>query len=187
MDFIYVVFGFWMVFFSFAVITLVNPVHSAICLVCSFLNAALILFCLGADFLGFVFILVYVGAIAIFFLLVIMLLNVKHNPIKLNFIKYGPVAAFICFAFVFESLLPFINVVPTAEIFSFSDDINFGPLSVCDSSLHLSNIDLFGQLLYTKFFIFFLIVGLILLIALLGAVLLTYSPGSNKVHTITKS
>lgn len=115
--------GISLITFSFCVINLTNPVHSALYLVCAFLNAALILFILGADFLGFVFILVYVGAIAVFFLLVIMMLNIKSDPASINFIKYGPLSAFIGFIFVFEFFLPFIMNTTIITFQPFSSEI----------------------------------------------------------------
>ena len=100
--------GISLISFAFCVINLTNPIHSALYLVCAFLNAALILFIIGADFLGFVFILVYVVAIAVFFLLVIMMLNIKADPASIKFLKYGPLSFFIGFIFIFEFFRPFI-------------------------------------------------------------------------------
>ena len=109
--------------FSFCVINITNPVHSALYLVCAFLNAALILFFLDSDFLGFVFILIYVGAIAVFFLLVIMMLNIKADPAALGFLKYGPLSLFIGFVFIFEFSVPFISSTSLVEYQMFNPDI----------------------------------------------------------------
>jgi NADH-quinone oxidoreductase subunit J len=115
--------GISLVFFSFCVINLTNPVHSTLYLVCTFLNAALLLFIVGADFLGFVFIIVYVGAIAVFFLLVIMMLNIKTDPAALGFIKYGPLRTFIAFIFIFEFFMPFVQNTTCMNFTLFSSEI----------------------------------------------------------------
>ena len=112
-----------LVFFSFCVINLTNPVHSALFLVCTFLNAALILFFIGSDFLGFVFIIVYVGAIAVFFLLVIMMLNIKTDPASIGFIKYGPLSIFLGFIFIFEFFMPFMQNTTIINFNTFSSKI----------------------------------------------------------------
>jgi NADH-quinone oxidoreductase subunit J len=169
--------GISLIIFSFCVINVSNPVHSALYLVCSFLNAALILFLIGADFLGFVFILVYVGAIAVFFLLVIMMLNIKSDPATMNFIKYGPLSFFIGFIFVFEFFMPFVYNTTIINYNTFSSDIYWTKLG--NTAQIIENCQNFGQILYTNYFVFFLILGLILLIALLGSMMLTVS-ASNR-------
>jgi NADH-quinone oxidoreductase subunit J len=123
MEFLIFCIGAFLIFFSFCVINLTNPIHSALYLVCCFLNAAIILFLLGADFLGFVFIIVYVGAIAVFFLLVIMMLNIKSDPASLSFIKYGPLSAFISFIFVFEFFMPFVQNTTLLNFKFFSTEL----------------------------------------------------------------
>lgn len=175
--------GISLIIFSFCVINLTNPVHSALYLVCAFLNAALILFIIGADFLGFIFILVYVGAIAIFFLLVIMMLNIKSNPASMDFIKYGPLTAFIGFIFIFEFFLPFVYQTTIINFQSFSSKIYWTKLS--GVSQILENCQIFGQTLYTNYFVFFLIVGLILLIALFGSMMLTVSASNRDLGDLT--
>jgi NADH-quinone oxidoreductase subunit J len=162
-----------LILFSFCVINLTNPIHSALYLVCCFLNAALILFLLGADFLGFVFIIVYVGAIAVFFLLVIMMLNIKSDPALFGFIKYGPLSVFISFIFVFEFFMPFIQSTSSINFKYFSTNIFFTQISTNVNIIE--NCQMFSQILYTHYFVFFLLVGLILLVALLGSMMLTVS------------
>lgn len=177
MEFLIFCICFFLIFFSFCVINLTNPVHSALYLVCSFLSAALILFILGSDFLGFVFILVYVGAIAVFFLLVMMMLNIKSDPAYLGFIKYGPLSTFLGFIFIFEFSMPFVSNTTFIDFKPFDIDIYWTEFS--NITDFLTNCQTFGQVLYTHYFVFFLIVGLILLIALLGSMMLTVSASSN--------
>lgn len=114
--------GISLICFSFCVINVTNPVHSALFLVCAFLNAALILFVIGADFLGFVFILVYVGAIAVFFLLVLMMLNIKSDPALMGVVKYEPLCFFIGFIFFFEFFMPFVSKTTTIRFQPFSPE-----------------------------------------------------------------
>lgn len=169
--------GISLISFSFCVINLANPVHSAVYLVCAFLNAALILFIIGADFLGFVFILVYVGAIAVFFLLVIMMLNIKSDPASMTFIKYGPLSAFSAFIFIFEFFMPFVHNTTVINFQPFSYELYWTKLS--GVSQIIDNCQVFGTVLYTTYFVYFLIVGLILLIALFGSMQLTVSASSR--------
>lgn len=168
-----------LVFFSFCVINLTNPVHSALFLVCTFLNAALILFFIGSDFLGFVFIIVYVGAIAVFFLLVIMMLNIKTDPASLGFIKYGPLSIFLGFIFIFEFFIPFIQNTTSINYNFFSS--NFFWIKTNSITEIIENCQMFSQILYTNYFTFFLMVGLILLIALFGSMMLTVSVDNSEI------
>lgn len=168
-----------LVFFSFCVINLTNPVHSALFLVCTFLNAALILFFIGSDFLGFVFIIVYVGAIAVFFLLVIMMLNIKTDPASIGFIKYGPLSIFLGFIFIFEFFMPFMQNTTIINFNTFSSKIFWTKTSLITEIVE--NCQMFSQILYTQYFVFFLMVGLILLIALLGSMMLTVSINNSEI------
>lgn len=173
MDFLLSGLSISLIFFSFCVINLTNPIHSALYLVCCFLNGAVILFLLGADFLGFIFIIIYVGAIAVFFLLVIMMLNIKTDPASFGFIKYGPLSVFICFIFIFEFILPFVQNTTITNFNNFSTDIFWSQINI--GTHVIENCQMFSQILYTHYFIFLLLVGLILLIALLGSMMLTVS------------
>ena len=123
MDLLLLLLSISLIFFSFCVINLTNPIHSSLYLVCCFLNSAAILFLLGVDFLAFIFVIVYVGAIAVFFLLVIMMLNIKTDPAYLGFIKYGPLSAFICFVFIFEFFYPFVQNTTVINFNLFSTNI----------------------------------------------------------------
>lgn len=106
-----------------------------------------------------------------------MLLNVKHNPATFSMVKYAPLSSFVGFVFVLEFILPFTKLT-SSNFETYSEEIYWQHLS--NFAYVTENIDLFGQLLYTEYFVFFLILGLILLIALLGAVLLTYTPTTIK-------
>lgn len=172
-----------LIFFSFFVINTTNPIYSSISLTCTFFIASILLFSIGCDFLGFVFILIYVGAIAIFFLLVVMMLQIKPNPkISINFIKFGPLSYFIGFIFLFEILYPFWNL----HSFRFSDFFfvkSFYSFKISELTL---DIEIFGQILYTHYLVFFLMSGFILFIALIGSLTLLIGFNNNTISDLKK-
>ena len=157
------------IFSSLMVITVVNPVHSVLFLVLVFLNAAGMLFVLQLEFIPLTFIIVYVGAIAILFLFVVMMLDIKVTSKSNDFFKYLPIGGLIGSLFIFE-VLNTVNcsfVIP--ETFQSMD--NYIPwVSSMDK---VTNLEALGQLLYTYYFIYFLIAGIILLVAMVGAIVLT--------------
>lgn len=131
-----------------------------------FCESAIILFLFHVEFLGIMLILIYVGAIAVLFLFIVMMLNIKN--IDLHFVTY----------FYFLILISFIIIQTFYLIISTNynlfDSINVENLYFFNLNYDmLSNLDVFGQLLYNNFLIFFLIIGLILLIPIIGAVILT--------------
>jgi NADH-quinone oxidoreductase subunit J len=167
-----------LLFYSFAaitltaallVITVVNPVHSVLFLVLVFLGAASMLFLLQLEFLPLSFIIVYVGAIAILFLFVVMMLDIKVTSKSNDFFKYLPIGGFVGSLFVFEIL----NSLDSCFVMP----INSGTLGRSSSWVYsldkATNIEALGQLLYTYYFIYFLIAGMILLVAMVGAIVLT--------------
>jgi len=154
---------------SLMVITVVNPVHSVLFLVLVFLGAAGMLFVLQLEFIPLTFIIVYVGAIAILFLFVVMMLDIKVTSKANDFFKYIPIGGLIGTLFIFE-VLQALNgsfAIPTniASTTSFPSW-----MAAVDK---ITNIESLGQLLYTYYFIYFLIAGMILLVAMVGAIVLT--------------
>jgi NADH-quinone oxidoreductase subunit J len=160
---IFLIFSGFLVFFS------ENPVHSVLFLIVTFCNAASILFLFNADFLGLLFIIIYVGAIAVLFLFVVMMLNVK------------------IYSFGNFSYLPIIflgAVILATQIFlslenAFSSNFN-GTTTQFFIFDNLNNIDVFGQALYNYFVVCFLLAGLILLVAMIGAIVLTLNFRSQR-------
>ena len=154
---------------SLMVITVVNPVHSVLFLVLVFLGAAGMLFVLQLEFIPLTFIIVYVGAIAILFLFVVMMLDIKVTSKANDFFKYIPIGGLIGTLFIFE-VLQALNgsfAIPT-NITSTNSFLSW--MSAVDK---ITNIESLGQLLYTYYFIYFLIAGMILLVAMVGAIVLT--------------
>jgi len=157
------------IFAASMVITVVNPVHSVLFLVLVFLNAAGMLFVLQLEFIPLTFIIVYVGAIAILFLFVVMMLDIKVTSKSNDFFKYLPIGGLIGSLFIFE-VLKTINcsfVIP--ENNGLTDNF-ISWVSIIDK---VTNLEALGQLLYTYYFIYFLIAGMILLVAMVGAIVLT--------------
>lgn len=166
MDISTFLFYFWAISAGFSgwnVITTKNPISSVFWLVLAFINAALLLLLLGIEFLPILFIIVYVGAIAILFLFVIMLLNIKLVELNQNATRYLPVSTIIAAIFLFQ-LLP---TVPTTN----NDwiDVNFIEFN---SLIKLTNIQNIGMILYTEYWLYFILSGMILLVSMIGAIVL---------------
>jgi len=150
-----------------------NPVHSVLFLIFAMCNAATILFLFNAEFLGLIFIIIYVGAIAILFLFVVMMLNVKISQSNLLF--YFP---FIVLSGVILFFSIFLSLEKSFSNYDLSD-IHF---TTFDNYIfdNLSNIDVIGQSLYNYFISTFLVAGLILLVAMIGAICLTLNFTSSR-------
>jgi NADH-quinone oxidoreductase subunit J len=156
---------------SIMVISARNPVHSVLFLILTFINAAGLLFLLEIEFLSFIFIVVYVGAIAVLFLFVVMMLDIKIAESNQNFSKFFYVSVLVLFG------TTFINEPFTTEndyLHSLNIYVNwFKKLDL------ITNIEALGQILYTYYFAYIIIVGILLLIAMLGAVVLTLVINKN--------
>jgi NADH-quinone oxidoreductase subunit J len=153
------------------VISTRNPVHSVLFLILTFINAAGLLFLLEIEFLSFIFIVVYVGAIAVLFLFVVMMLDIKIVENNQNFSKVFCVSGLVMLGttFVNES---FNN--ESDYLYSLNISVNwFNKLDL------VTNIEGLGQILYTYYFVYIIIVGVLLLIAMLGAIVLTLVINKN--------
>jgi NADH-quinone oxidoreductase subunit J len=141
-------------------------------LVLVFLFSAGLLFCLEVEFLALSFIIVYVGAIAILFLFVVMMLDIKIGDNSLSFLAYGPVGYFLVFLFLLEITLPLITFVGSFDSI-FNANVDYFYVNWLKEIDYITNINAIGQLLYTYYFVYFLMSGLILYIAMIGALMLT--------------
>lgn len=170
---LFYLFSFLLCFCGFAVIFSRNPIHSILFLVFLFFNAASLLILLGVDFLAILFLIVYVGAVAVLFLFVIMMLSGKLLRTRVNFF-YGPLVVLLAFIFLFEIFLIIEqNLNFLSNNIYFLDEV-LNPLFIWkDKILYISNIEIIGSLLYTYFFYFFIVGSLILLVAMIGAIVLT--------------
>jgi NADH-quinone oxidoreductase subunit J len=142
-----------------------NPVHSVLFLILAFFNAAALFLLAGAEFLAMILVVVYVGAVAVLFLFVVMMLDVNFGQLREGFQRYAPVGAAI-------------GVVLLGELILTVGGWHFVP----DMGLHLnaatppgvSNTAALGRLIYTDYVLLFQAAGLILLVAMIGAIVLTH-------------
>ena len=146
------------------VITARNPVHSVLFLILCFFNAAGLFVLLGAEFLAMILVVVYVGAVAVLFLFVVMMLDVDFVELREGFLSYLPIGGVIGLILLVEMVL----LVGTWTIAP--DLITHAAAPVAGG---ISNTQAIGQILYTKYVFFFQMAGLILLIAMIGAIVLT--------------
>lgn len=169
MDFLHFGINFLLISFGFLVLLSTNPIHSVLFLILSFCCASVTLILFGLDFLALLFIIIYVGAIAVLFLFVVMMLNVKLYSFN-NLYQTTFIALLLLFLF-------------TQTFFLIHELFYASSLSLLNSETFFdtfSNIDIFGQVLYNSFLICFLIAGLILLVAMVGAISLTLTFKSNR-------
>ena len=145
------------------VISIKNPVHSVLFLILSFISSAGLLFLLEIEFISLIFIVVYVGAIAVLFLFVVMMLDIKITDSNKFFFKYFPIGSFLGLTFFVEVLLV---LTENLESNPYCDD-NFFHVFWVSHLDFVTNINAVGQILYTYFFLYFLIAGIILLVAML--------------------
>lgn len=154
-----------------------NPVHSVLFLILVFFNVAGLLILLGLDFFAMIFLVVYVGAIAVLFLFVVMMLNIKLAEINEKRLRYLPIGGLLGILFLFEIFC----IVDNDLIPLFSEDYSFflSGIFVQYSSLieSVTNIESVGLCIYTYYFYFFIIASLILLVAMIGAIVLTMHKG----------
>lgn len=165
-----------LVFSAIMVVVASHSVFSLLFLVLSFLASAVLLFMLECEFLALIFIVVYVGAIAVLFLFAVMMLDAKLQNLARNFFRYLPVGFFFALGF----LIPVLYQISfgTSESVTFFTQISYvNWYDLLDST---TDVDVYGQVLYSYFVVQFLVVGLILLVVLVGIVYLTNTYTSNK-------
>lgn len=141
-----------------------NPVHSVLFLILCFFNAAGLFILLGAEFLAMILVVVYVGAVAVLFLFVVMMLDVDFVQLRQGMLNYLPVGGTIGLIVLVELAL----VVGTWAISSEALTAAGAP-----SAANITNTEALGQILYTKYVYFFEAAGLVLLVAMIGAIVLT--------------
>lgn len=175
--FLYNNFYFCILLSAVLVITTSNPVHSLLYLVISFFNASIVLLIFHCEFLSMLFLVVYIGAIIVLFLFIVMMLNVKIIELNAKIIKYVPIGLFIIFIFLFEVFYIINNSLSNSDLSLFlHENSTFLELNLIEFYkiyLTFTNITSISQLLFTKYIYLFIIAGLILLVAMLGAILLT--------------
>ncbi len=162
MNLFFILFSSITVLSCLAVISSRNPVHSVLFLILAFVNSAGIFVLAGAEFLAMILLIVYVGAVAVLFLFVVMMLNVGIDELKVQARKY----------FISGGLVGSILLLEL--IFSFSNLDNIYKRAESQSNnQNITNTHAIGQVLYTEYFFMFQISGCILLVAMIGAIVLT--------------
>ncbi|ETR75322.1 NADH:ubiquinone oxidoreductase subunit J [Afipia sp. P52-10] len=141
-----------------------NPVHSVLFLILAFVNAAGLFILMGAEFLAMILVVVYVGAVAVLFLFVIMMLDVDFAELKQGFLNYLPFGIVIGGIFLAELLL-------VAGGWAINPTVSKAIASPIPSNV--SNTEALGLVLYTKYIHYFQMSGLVLLVAMIGAIVLT--------------
>ena len=141
-----------------------NPVHSVLWLILAFFNAAGLFLLIGAEFLAFLLVIVYVGAVAVLFLFVVMMLDVDFATLRAGIARYWPLGFGLAFVLV-------------AEIGAAIIAWNAGGLQIAAREAPIapgaSNIEALGLLLYTRYLLIFEAAGIVLLVAMVGAIVLT--------------
>ena len=144
-----------------------NPVHSVLFLILAFFNSAGLFVLMGAEFIAFILVIVYVGAVAVLFLFVVMMLDVNYAELRAGFTKYMPIGAVVGLILVVELAFVLGSGVLKLE--------PLAPLAAPTPALQdTTNTEAIGNLLYTKYAYLFEAVGVVLLVAMIGASVLTH-------------
>ena len=150
---------------SLLVIISKNPIHSVLFLILVFFNTSILFLFSNAEFLAMVILIVYIGAVAVLFLFVIMMLDINITKLRQTFLNYLPIGLFVGFII----LLELFYVVSQSRL-------DFAQTSSIDNNISdqiLDNTKIIGNILYTDYFLLFQISGIILLVAMIGAIFLT--------------
>ena len=152
------------------VVTSRNPVHSVLFLILAFFNAAGLFLLAGAEFLAMILVIVYVGAVAVLFLFVVMMLDIDFARLREGFQRYAPVGALIGLVLLVQLVMVMIGwrMAPGAMA-----------LRLNETPADVANAEALGRILYTDYIYLFQGCGLILLVAMIGAIVLTLRDKPN--------
>ena len=143
-----------------------NPVHSVLFLILTFFNAAALFVLIGAEFLAMILVIVYVGAVAVLFLFVVMMLNIDFVELRRGFVRYLPIGTVLGLILLAELVL----VIGGRTI---SPAVIASQAVTATGGAPLTNTRALGDILYTRYLFAFQAAGLILLVAMIGAIVLT--------------
>ncbi len=169
-SFVFFLFSFITIASSLAVISAKNTIHAVFFLILDFVSVSCLFIMMGAEYLGMLTLIVYVGAVAVLFLFVVMMLNVNYSDLKSGFLSYLPFGGLIGLVLIIEIGL-MIGTWKYRDAFIKTSEIKINS--------NLSNTEAIGNVLYTEYLHYFQISGLILLVAMIGAILLTYRRKDN--------
>ena len=176
--FFFYLFSFITVAAAVMVITAKNPVHAVLWLILAFFNAAGLFVMLGAEFLAMILVVVYVGAVAVLFLFVVMMLDVDFAELRAGFIRNAPLGALVGTILLVELVLVLgLRFAGAVQVMA------KGPAPAPPPGSTLTNTEAIGAVLYKSPFVFHLeVAGLILLVAMIGAIVLTlrHKPGVKR-------
>jgi NADH-quinone oxidoreductase subunit J len=163
-DFAFYVFSAILLIAAIMVVTSRNPVHSVLFLIVAFINAAVLFLIAGAEFLAMVLAIVYVGAVAVLFLFVVMMLDVDFAALREGYQRYAPIGLAVGLVLAIELgvVLAGFTAAPAAMT-----------LRLSPTPVDLTNTAAIGSILYTQYFLLFQLAGLLLLVAMIGAIVLT--------------
>ncbi|GHF28656.1 NADH:ubiquinone oxidoreductase subunit J [Kordiimonas sediminis] len=152
---------------GFLVIFAKNPVHSVLWLILAFFSAAGLFVLMGAEFLAMLLVIVYVGAVAVLFLFVVMMLDINFEELREGALDYIPIGALI-------GLILLAELVTLGSAWVVGEDITRNAAAPMPSVAEVHNTEAIGQILYTDYIYAFQGAGLVLLVAMIGAIVLTH-------------
>jgi len=155
------------------VIVAKNPVHSVLWLILAFFSAAGLMVLVGAEFIAMLLVIVYVGAVAVLFLFVVMMLNIDFAELRAGFVKNAPLGVLVALV-LFIELFVGIGAYKVGAL-----DLGT-PAGEAAAPLGTSNTAAIGALLYSRYLFLFEAAGIILLVAMVGAIVLTHREQRNK-------
>jgi len=166
-----------LLFSAASVVSSRNPVHSVLFLILAFFNAAALFLIAGAEFLALILVVVYVGAVAVLFLFVVMMLDIDFAELRSGFQRYLPIGAAVGAVLLAELLVIFggWKIAPEAMT------LRFAP-----APAGMSNTEALGRLIYTDYILLFQVAGLILLVAMIGAIVLTLRDRRTSRHQLVR-
>jgi NADH-quinone oxidoreductase subunit J len=174
-------------FYLFAIMVIVsgaltitsrNPVHAVLWLILAFFNAAGLMVLVGAEFIAMLLVIVYVGAVAVLFLFVVMMLNIDFDELRAGFARYAAIGVLLAVALAAEIMVAF-------GAWSAGGVALGRRAAPIDAAV--PNIEAIGQLLYTRYLLVFEGAGLVLLVAMIGAIVLTHRErGGVRAQNISK-
>ena len=159
-------FAFIAVAAAFMVISARNPVHSVLYLILTFFNAAGLFLLTGAEFLAMILLVVYVGAVAVLFLFVVMMLDVDFAELKSGALQYAPIGALV-------GLILAAELIVVTGGYALAPQLGTTAAAATPDPAVRHNTAALGDILYTDYIFYFQIAGLVLLVAMIGAIVLT--------------
>ncbi len=148
------------------VISARNPVHSVLFLIIAFFNAAGLFVLMGAEFLAMILIVVYVGAVAVLFLFVVMMLDINFVELRQGFLQYLPIGGLI-------GLVLLVELVFVLGSWTFAPSAATMLAAPAPAASEMTNTEAIGRILYTDYIYLFQSAGIVLLVAMVGAIVLT--------------